>query len=57
MSKSARLFRVMHLFRCLPAPVTAARMAEDLGVSERTVYRDIESLRVAGARIDRKSVV
>jgi len=25
MSKSDRLFRVMHLFRCLPAPVTAAR--------------------------------
>lgn len=55
MSKSARLFRVMHLFRCLPAPVTAARMAEDLGVSERTVYRDIESLRVAGARIEGRS--
>jgi len=52
MSKSDRLFRVMHLFRCLPAPVTAARMAEELGVSERTLYRDIESLRVAGARIE-----
>lgn len=52
MAKSDRLLRLMQLFRRLPAPVTAARLAEDLGVSMRTLYRDIDALRAAGARID-----
>jgi predicted DNA-binding transcriptional regulator YafY len=34
------------------APITAARLAEETGVSLRSLYRDIESLRAAGARID-----
>jgi predicted DNA-binding transcriptional regulator YafY len=38
--------------RTLPAPVTAARLAEETGVSQRSLYRDIDSLRAAGARID-----
>jgi predicted DNA-binding transcriptional regulator YafY len=36
----------------LPQPVTAARLAEETGVSERTLYRDIQALRAAGALID-----
>ena len=36
----------------LPQPVTAARLAEETGVSERTIYRDIETLRAGGALID-----
>ena len=38
--------------RELPAPVTAARLAEETGVSLRSLYRDIDSLRAAGARIE-----
>ena len=36
----------------LPQPVTAARLAEETAVSERTLYRDIDALRAAGALID-----
>ena len=33
-------------------PVTALTLAEAMSVSERTVYRDIQSLRDAGAQIE-----
>lgn len=36
----------------MPAPITAARLAEEAGVSLRSLYRDIDSLRAAGARIE-----
>lgn len=36
----------------LPAPITAARLAQETGVSLRSVYRDIDSLRAGGALID-----
>lgn len=52
MSKSDRLFRLLHLIRGLRPPVTAARLAAAMEVSERTIYRDIDSLRAAGARIE-----
>ncbi len=52
MAKSDRLFRLMQLLRTLPQPVKAADLAERLEVSRRTLYRDIEALRVAGARIE-----
>ncbi len=38
--------------RVMPAPITATRLAEETAVSLRTLYRDIDSLRAAGARID-----
>lgn len=52
MSKSDRLFRLLHLLRTLPQPVTASRLADEAGVSERTLYRDIDTLRAGGALID-----
>lgn len=52
MSKSDRLFRLLHLLRVLPSPVTARRLATEAGVSERTLYRDIDTLRAGGALID-----
>lgn len=52
MPKRDRLFRLLSAFRLLPQPVTAARLAEETGVSERTLYRDIQSLRAGGALID-----
>ncbi len=36
----------------MPAPITAQRLAEETGVSLRSLYRDIYSLRAAGARIE-----
>lgn len=52
MAKSDRLFRLLHLLRGLTPPVTAARLSAAMEVSDRTIYRDIESLRAAGAQID-----
>ncbi len=52
MARSDRLFRLLDALRRLPTPVTAARLAVETGVSERTIYRDIETLRAGGAIID-----
>ena len=52
MPRSDRLFRLLHALRSLPAPVTAARLAEATEVSPRQIYRDIAALRASGARID-----
>lgn len=52
MTKSDRLFRLLHTLRSLPQPVTAARLAAETGVSGRTLYRDIATLRAGGALID-----
>ncbi len=52
MARSDRLFRLLTAIRMLPQPVTAARLAGETGVSERTLYRDIEALRAGGAIID-----
>ncbi len=51
MSRPDRLFRLLQALRDLPAPVTAARLAEETGVSVRSIYRDVDSLRAAGAEI------
>ena len=45
MKKADRLLEVLQLLRRLPKPVKAQRIAEELEVSLRTVYRDIEALR------------
>lgn len=52
MARTDRLFRLLHLMRTLPQPVTAARLAQETEVSERAIYRDIGALRAAGARIE-----
>ena len=52
MARSDRLMRLLDTIRRLPPPVTAARLAEEMEVSERTLYRDIETLRAGGALID-----
>jgi predicted DNA-binding transcriptional regulator YafY len=51
MARPDRLFRLLQALRSLPAPVTAARLAEETGVSVRSIYRDIDSLRASGAEI------
>jgi predicted DNA-binding transcriptional regulator YafY len=52
MSRTHRLFQMMTTLRRLPAPVRAYQLADELAVSLRTVYRDIEALRGLGAVID-----
>ncbi len=42
----------MQLLRTLPAPIQASRLAQELSISIRSVYRDIDSLRATGAIID-----
>lgn len=52
MARPDRLFRLLQAMRMMPAPITAARLAEEMDVSLRSLYRDIDSLRAAGARIE-----
>lgn len=52
MARSDRLFRLLQAMRVMAPPITAARLAEEMEVSLRSLYRDIDSLRAAGARIE-----
>ena len=52
MARSDRLLRLLQALRSLPSPVTAERLAEETEVSVRTIYRDIDGLRAAGATIE-----
>jgi predicted DNA-binding transcriptional regulator YafY len=52
MARPDRLLRLLQAMRVMPAPITAARLAQEMGVSLRSLYRDIDSLRAAGARIE-----
>lgn len=52
MARADRLFRLLQAMRVMQAPITAARLAEETDVSLRSLYRDIDSLRAAGARIE-----
>jgi predicted DNA-binding transcriptional regulator YafY len=51
MSRAGRLFQLMDALRGNRRPVTAAVLAERLGVSERTIYRDIGALAELGAPV------
>lgn len=52
MARAARLLRLVQLLRRHRAPVTAGALAGELGVSVRSVYRDIDALRDQGASIE-----
>ena len=52
MSRSARLLLLLQALRGRRTPVTAAQLAEQLEVSERTVYRDVATLTAQGAPIE-----
>lgn len=52
MSRSARLLDLLQVLRRHRRPVTAAALAGELGVSERTIYRDVATLSVQGAPIE-----
>jgi predicted DNA-binding transcriptional regulator YafY len=52
MSRTSRLFEMLGVLRARRRPVTALELAQELGVSERSVYRDVETLRLLGAPLD-----
>ena len=52
MSRTARLFELMQLLRRHRRPISGAAIATELGVSARTLYRDIATLQAQGAGID-----
>jgi len=51
-SRSIRLLHLLQALRGRRRPVTAARLADELEVSERTIYRDIATLAAQGAPIE-----
>jgi predicted DNA-binding transcriptional regulator YafY len=51
-SRAARLLDLLQALRRRRHPVTAATLASELGVSERTIYRDIATLQGEGAAIE-----
>ena len=52
MSRAQRLLDLIQLLRGYRRPVSGAVLAEELGISIRTLYRDIETLKAQGAHID-----
>jgi predicted DNA-binding transcriptional regulator YafY len=52
MSRAQRLLDLIQLLRGYRRPVSGAVLAETLGTSLRTLYRDIETLKAQGAHID-----
>ena len=52
MSRAERLLELLQLLRRHRRPVSGQSLAAELGISIRTLYRDIESLQASGAAID-----
>ena len=52
MSRSERLLDLLHLLRRHHHPVSGQALADEIGVSLRTLYRDIASLQAQGANIE-----
>lgn len=52
MSRSQRLLDLIQVLRRHRRPVAGATLADELGVSLRTLYRDIETLKAQGAHVD-----
>lgn len=51
MSRSIRLLNLLQILREQHYPITAQTLADQLGISVRSIYRDIESLRDQGVNI------
>ncbi|MDH4276231.1 MAG: HTH domain-containing protein, partial [Gammaproteobacteria bacterium] len=52
MSRTSRLFDLIQTLRNHRFPVTGAHLAKELGISLRTLYRDIATLQAQGADIE-----
>ena len=51
-ARAARLLQLLETLRARRTPATGAQLAGDLGISLRTLYRDIATLREQGAAIE-----
>jgi predicted DNA-binding transcriptional regulator YafY len=56
-SRAQRLLDLIQVLRRHRFPVSGAALAQELGVSLRTLYRDIETLKAQGAHIDSEAGV
>ena len=52
LSRAQRLLDLIQELRRHRRPVSGAALAEELGISLRTLYRDIATLNAQGAKID-----
>lgn len=52
MSRTDRLFELIQILRRHRYPVSGSTLAAELGISLRTLYRDIATLQTQGAQID-----
>ena len=52
MSRAQRLLDLIQILRRHRMPVAGTALADELGISLRTLYRDIQTLNAQGARID-----
>jgi predicted DNA-binding transcriptional regulator YafY len=52
MSRSGRLLNLIEILRTRRRPVTAAQLADELAVSERTIYRDVAELVTQGLPVE-----
>src|SRR5256885_990295 len=52
MRRADRLFQIVQVLRQRRTATTSAHLARRLGVSERTIYRDVRDLVLAGTPID-----
>ncbi|TAL89668.1 MAG: YafY family transcriptional regulator [Candidimonas sp.] len=52
MSRPERLLELLQLLRRHRLPISGKKLADDLGISVRTLYRDIASLQAQGAMIE-----
>ncbi|MDN5490888.1 MAG: YafY family transcriptional regulator [Acinetobacter sp.] len=55
MSRTDRLLKLMQLMRTYRMPVSAQILSQELGISLRTLYRDIQTLRDQGIEIHGES--
>jgi predicted DNA-binding transcriptional regulator YafY len=51
MRQSDRLLHLLEALRTLPSPATGEQLVSTTGVSIRSVYRDIETLRAGGGEV------
>jgi predicted DNA-binding transcriptional regulator YafY len=52
MSRTGRLLELIGILRARRMPVAALDLARELGISQRSIYRDIDTLRSLGAPIE-----
>ncbi|MDO6468333.1 YafY family protein [Neptunomonas phycophila] len=52
MNKAERLLQIVNLLRSRRTAMTAAQLSDRLGVSQRTIYRDVQALTLSGISVE-----